>query len=156
MHAPPMPLPPLLTSPLRTTTRRAPTAGFTLLELLVVLAIIGLLAAFVAPRYFSQLGQSNTTLARAQIEALGSALDQYRLQVGRHPTTEQGLQALMAAPAGEARWAGPYLKKAVPNDPWGRPFRYVSPGQHGDFDLSTLGRDGQPGGSGEDADQGSW
>lgn len=150
-----MPLPSPLTRP-RSPTRRAPRPGFTLLELLVVLAIIGLLAAFVAPRYFSQLGQSNTTLARAQIEALSSALDQYRLQVGRYPGTEQGLPALTAAPAGEARWAGPYLKKAVPNDPWGRPYRYAAPGQHGDFDLSSLGRDGQPGGSGEDADLGSW
>ncbi|GCL66277.1 type II secretion system major pseudopilin GspG [Pseudaquabacterium pictum] len=143
-------------SPRRAGTSGWPRRGFTLLELLVVMAIIGLLAAFVAPRYFSQIGQSNSTLARAQVAALVSALDQYRLQVGRYPSTQQGLQALMVAPPGEARWAGPYLKKDVPNDPWGRAFVYKAPGQHGDFDLSSLGRDGQAGGSGEDADVHSW
>lgn len=100
------------------------TRGFTLLELLVVLVIIGLLVAYVAPRYFSQVGKSEVKAARAQIKALEDALDQYRLDVGHYPTSDQGLAALNAQPAGEARWQGPYLKKAVPNDPWGNPYQY--------------------------------
>jgi len=127
--------------------------GFTLLELLVVMVIIGLLAGFVAPRYFAQVGKSQVKVARAQIDALDKALDQFRLDVGRYPTTEEGLQALVAQPSGEARWSGPYLKKAVPPDPWGRPYVYEQPGTHGgDFDLQSYGKDGRPGGSGEDAD----
>ena len=127
--------------------------GFTLLELLVVMVIIGLLAGFVAPRYFAQVGKSQVKVARAQIDALDKALDQFRLDVGRYPTTEEGLQALVAPPSGESRWAGPYLKKAVPLDPWGRPYVYEQPGTHsGDFDLQSYGKDGRPGGSGEDAD----
>lgn len=133
-------------------TRRA----FTLLELLVVVAIIGLLAAYVGPRYFGQIGKAETKVVQAQIDALDKALESYRLDVGRFPTTEQGLAALMAAPPGVTRWAGPYLKKEVPLDPWGRPYRYKSPGDHGDFDVSSYGRDGAPGGSGEDADVGNW
>jgi general secretion pathway protein G len=130
--------------------------GFTLLELLVVMVIIGLLAGFVAPRYFSQVGKSQVKAARAQIDALDKAVEQFRLDVGRLPTTEEGLAVLNQAPANEPNWAGPYLKKAVPTDPWGRPFVYVQPGQHGDFDLSSYGRDGRPGGTGEDADLGNW
>ena len=127
--------------------------GFTLLELLVVMVIIGLLAGFVAPRYFAQVGKSQVKVARAQIDALDKALDQFRLDVGRYPTTEEGLQALVAQPSGEARWSGPYLKKAVPPDPWGRPYVYEQPGTHGgDFDLQSYGKDGRPSGPGEDAD----
>ncbi len=131
-------------------------AGFTLLELLVVLVIIGLLVGYVAPRYFSQVGKSEVKAARAQIKSLEDALDQYRLDVGRYPTSEQGLAVLFTQPAGEARWQGPYLKKAVPNDPWGNPYQYKQPGEHGEYDLLSLGKDGQPGGTGEAADIGNW
>ncbi len=131
-------------------------AGFTLLELLVVLVIIGLLVGFVAPRYFSQVGKSEVKVARAQIKALEDALDQYRLDVGHYPTGEQGIAALDVRPAGESRWQGPYLKKNVPNDPWGNPYQYKSPGEHGEFDLFSLGKDGQPGGSAEAADITNW
>ena len=130
--------------------------GFTLLELLVVMVIVGLMAGLVAPRYFAQVGKSQVKVAHAQIDALDKALDQYRLDVGRYPTTEEGLQALVAAPSGELKWAGPYLKKGVPADPWGKPYVYQQPGSHGDFDLLSLGRDGRPGGSGEDADVTNW
>jgi general secretion pathway protein G len=131
--------------------------GFTLLELLVVMVIIGLLAGFVAPRYFSQVGKSQVKVARAQIDGLDKALEQYRIDVGHLPTTEQGLAALNTAPQGEKDWAGPYLKKAVPLDPWGKPYIYVEPGTHNnDYDLLTLGKDGREGGSGEAADLGNW
>jgi general secretion pathway protein G len=130
--------------------------GFTLLELLVVIVIIGMLAGLVAPRFFDQVGKSNTKIARAQIESLGKALDQYRLDVGAYPTTELGLAALNVKPQNIEKWAGPYLRKAVPPDPWGAPYIYKSPGDHGDYDLYTLGSDGQPGGTGEAADVTSW
>jgi general secretion pathway protein G len=130
--------------------------GFTLLELLVVVAIIGLLAGIVAPRYFSQLGKSEASAARAQIDAFEKALDQYRLEVGRYPTTEQGLNALVARPGDEPRWNGPYLRRGIPLDPWGNPYVYAQPGKRGDFDLLSYGKDGRPGGSGEDADIGNW
>ncbi|GAB4480760.1 MAG: type II secretion system major pseudopilin GspG [Burkholderiaceae bacterium] len=130
--------------------------GFTLLELLVVIVIIGLLAGLVGPRYFDQLGKSNTKIARAQIDALEKALDQYRLDVGTYPTSEQGLQALYFKPNNVERWQGPYLKKPAPPDPWGRPYGYKSPGEHGDYDLVTFGADGKPGGSGEASDVTSW
>ncbi len=130
--------------------------GFTLLELLVVIVIIGLLAGYVAPRYFSQVGKSEVQVAKAQIDALEKALDQYRLDTRRYPSTEQGLQALNVKPANENNWNGPYLKKALPNDPWGQPYVYKIPGQKGDFDLVSYGRDGKPGGSGEDADLTNW
>lgn len=126
--------------------------GFTLLELLVVIVIIGLLAAYVGPRYFSQLGKSETGTAKAQIEALGRALDAYRLDTGHYPSTEQGLGVLVSRPGDDPKWNGPYLQKSVPADPWGRPYIYRVPGQAGDFDLLSLGRDGQSGGEGSDAD----
>ena len=130
------------------------TKGFTLLELLVVIVIIGLLAGYVAPRYFGQVGKSEVQVARAQIESLEKALDQYRLDTRAYPTAEQGLDALVAKPASATGWAGPYLKKAVPTDPWGRAYVYRVPGSKGEFDLYSLGKDGKPGGTGEDADIG--
>lgn len=130
--------------------------GFTLLELLVVMVIIGLLAGYVGPKYFAQIGKSEVKAARAQIDALEKALDQYRLDVGRYPTSENGLAALMKRPPSENRWQGPYLRKDVPADPWGQPYQYVQPGEHGEFDLFSLGKDGKPGGEGEAADIGNW
>jgi general secretion pathway protein G len=130
--------------------------GFTLLELLVVIVIIGMLAGLVAPRYFDQVSKSNTKIAKAQIDSLEKALDQYRLDVGAYPTTEMGLAALNTRPQNLERWAGPYLKKAVPPDPWGARYVYKAPGDHGDYDLLSLGSDGQPGGIGEAADVTSW
>ncbi|MDI3514523.1 MAG: type II secretion system major pseudopilin GspG [Gammaproteobacteria bacterium] len=130
--------------------------GFTLLELLVVMVIIGLLAGYVGPRFFSQIGKSEVNTAKAQIDAFEKGLDQYRLDLGRYPSSEQGLQALMAAPAGESRWQGPYLRKAVPADPWGNPYRYRHPGEHGEYDIFSYGADGQPGGEGTNADITNW
>lgn len=129
--------------------------GFTLLELLVVIVIIGLLAGYVAPRYFSQVGKSEVQVARAQLDAIEKALDQYRLDMRQLPSAEQGLVVLVARPANEPKWNGPYLKKMAPADPWGRPYVYRVPGQKGDFDLFSYGRDGKPGGNGEDADIGN-
>ena len=127
--------------------------GFTLLELLVVIVIIGLLAAYVGPKYFAQLGKSEVTVAKAQIEAFEKSLDTYRLDVGRYPTTEEGLAALLVAPpAAGTRWNGPYLKKAVPLDPWGHAYQYRAPGSKGEYDIVSMGKDGQPGGSAENAD----
>ena len=117
--------------------------GFTLLELLVVIVIIGLLAGYVAPRYFSQVGKSEIQVARAQIDALEKAVDQYRLDNRRYPTSEEGLAAVQ-----------PYLKKAVPNDPWGRAYVYQIPGDKAEYTVLSYGRDGKPGGTGEDADIG--
>ena len=117
--------------------------GFTLLELLVVIVIIGLLAGYVAPRYFSQVGKSEIQVARAQIDALEKAVDQYRLDNRRYPTSEEGLVAVQ-----------PYLKKAVPNDPWGRAYVYQIPGDKAEYTVLSYGRDGKPGGTGEDADIG--
>jgi general secretion pathway protein G len=130
--------------------------GFTLLELLVVMVIIGLLAGYVGPRYFSQVGKSQVKTARAQLDALEKSLDQYRLDTGHYPTMEQGLVSLVTRPVNEPKWDGPYLKKAVPLDPWGRPYVYKFPGEHGEFDLLSLGKDGEPGGSGEAADVVNW
>lgn len=120
------------------------------------MVIIGLLAAYVGPRFFSQIGKAEVKEARAQVDALEKALDQYRLDVGHYPSTEQGLAALNAQPSGEPKWAGPYLKKAVPPDPWGHVFIYRQPGEHGEFDLMSLGKDGQPGGTGEAEDITNW
>lgn len=128
------------------------STGFTLLELLVVIVIIGLLAAYVGPKYFAQLGKSEVTIAKAQIEAFSKALDTYRLDVGRYPTTEEGLGALLTKPPTAVKWNGPYLQKAVPVDPWSHPYVYRSPGSKGDYDILSYGRDGQPGGTAEDAD----
>jgi len=130
--------------------------GFTLIELLVVIIVLGLLVGLVGPRLFGRVGQSKQAATRAQIELLGAGLDQYRLDVGAYPTTAQGLDALQKNP-GATNWNGPYLKKAVPKDPWSNPYKYrCCPGQHGDYDLWSEGADGQPGGDGENADVTSW
>lgn len=141
---------PLRTNTYKSSSRR--TGGFTLLELLVVIVIIGLLAAYVGPRYFAQLGKSERGTAKAQIEGLGKALDTYRLDTGHYPTTEQGLNALVVKPNDESKWNGPYLQKQVPPDPWGNAYIYRSPGQGGDFDLMSYAKDGQAGGEGDNAD----
>ncbi|PRC92702.1 type II secretion system major pseudopilin GspG [Solimicrobium silvestre] len=126
--------------------------GFTLLELLVVIVIIGLLAAYVGPKYFAQLGKSEVTIAKSQIEAFDKAVDTFRLDVGRFPTAEEGLSALNIKPADAEKWNGPYLKKDIPLDPWGHPYIYKVPGTKGDFEIISYGKDGQPGGVGDDAD----
>lgn len=120
------------------------------------MVIIGLLAGYVAPRYFSQVGKSEVKIAKAQIDAFEKALEAYRLDVGHLPSTSEGLEALMEAPAGETKWQGPYLKRAAPLDPWGEPYQYQAPGEHGDYDLLSLGRDRKPGGEGMDADITNW
>jgi general secretion pathway protein G len=131
--------------------------GFSLIELLVVIIILGLIAGLVGPRLFGRVGQSKQATARAQIELLGAALDQYRLDIGAYPAAAVGLQALVQNP-NAPNWNGPYLKKnAVPSDPWGKPYQYkCCPGDHGDYDIWTLGADGAPGGEGENADIASW
>ena len=141
--------------PGRPACRVAPD-GFTLLELLVVMVIIGLLVSYVGPRYFSQVGKSEVKTTRAQIDALEKSLDQYRLDTGHYPSTEQGLVALIARPSNEPRWDGPYLKKNVPPDPWGNAYVYKQPGDHGEYDLLSYGNDSQPGGTGEAADIVNW
>ena len=136
---------------------RRKSQGFTLIEILVVIIVLGLLAALVGPRILGRVSEAKSATARTQVELLGVALDNYRLDNGMYPTTEQGLQALQEQPTHEPlplNWRGPYLKKAVPLDPWGRPYIYKSPGEHNPsgYDLFSLGRDGQPGGVDEDAD----
>lgn len=131
-------------------------AGFTLLELLVVLVVLGLLVSIVGPKYLNQLGKSEAKAASAQIASIAKALDIYRLDVGRYPSSEVGLPALYTNPGNEPKWKGPYLQKNVPLDPWGRPYVYKAPGEHGDFDLLSLGKDGNPGGADENADITSW
>ena len=128
-------------------------SGFTLLELLVVVAIIGLLAAYVGPRYLSQVNKSEVTAARAQIEAIARALESYRLDVGSYPATEVGLKALQRPPANQPRWRGPYLQKELPDDPWGHAYVYRLVAANGrEFELLSYGRDGRPGGEGDNAD----
>jgi general secretion pathway protein G len=131
--------------------------GFSLIELLVVIIILGLLAGLVGPRLFGRVGQSKQAAAKAQIELLGAALDQYRLDVGSYPPTAIGLDGLVRNP-NVPNWDGPYLKKnAVPNDPWGKPYVYkCCPGDHGEYDIVSYGADGTPGGEGENADATSW
>jgi len=131
--------------------------GFTLIELLVVLVILGLLAGLVGPRVMKYLGGAKSDSAKLQIEDMGAALDLYRLEVGGYPNSDQGLDALVKDPGGVPGWNGPYLKKNfVPKDPWGNEFQYRFPGEHGEFDIVSMGADGQPGGEGENADVVSW
>ncbi len=131
--------------------------GFTLIELLVVMVILAMLAGIVGPKLFSHVGKSKQQTAKTQIEMLGQALDAYRLDVGRYPNTTEGLSALATNPGVEG-WNGPYLGKGkgVPNDPWGKPYQYQAPGQHGDYDLFSYGADGAAGGDGENKDINSW
>ncbi|WP_255989783.1 type II secretion system major pseudopilin GspG [Chitinolyticbacter albus] len=132
---------------------RSLARGFTLLELLVVILIIAMLAGYVGPKLFSKVGDARSKTAASQMKALADALDQYRLDNGGYPSTEQGLGALTAKPADANKWNGPYLAKALPNDPWDKPYVYKRPGENGrEFDLMSLGADGKAGGSGEDAD----
>ncbi|MEA2779987.1 MAG: ral secretion pathway protein [Rhodospirillaceae bacterium] len=131
--------------------------GFTLVELLVVLAILGLLATLVAPRLIKYLGQAKTQTAKLQIQKLSGILDIYHLDVGRYPAQETGIEALAQRPAELDNWNGPYVKKQEElNDPWGHIYIYRSPGQHGDYDLYSLGADGKEGGEGEDRDVTNW
>ncbi len=130
--------------------------GFTLIELLVVMVIIGLLAALVGPRFIRQEEKAKVKAAKAQIELLSTSLDTFRLDVGRYPTSQEGLEALRTQPGGLERWDGPYLKKDVPLDPWGKPYIYKSPGDHGPFDILSYGADGAPGGDGDNHDISSW
>jgi general secretion pathway protein G len=130
--------------------------GFTLIEILVVMIIIGLLAALVGPRLFGKVGTAKLKTAKAQIELFGTALDALRLDVGRYPTSEEGLKALREKPSGMENWKGPYLPKEIPLDPWGKPYIYKSPGEHGEYDLISYGLDGAPGGEGENEDVVNW
>jgi len=133
--------------------------GFTLIELLIVMVILGLLASLVGPRLFGQLDSSKIKAARTQIEMVGAALDTYRLDMSRYPSSEQGIAVLSEKPADAAeaaKWRGPYLKKRVDKDPWGSSYVYKSPGEKSDYELSSLGADGKEGGSGDDADIHSW
>lgn len=132
------------------------SSGFTLVELLVVMIIIGLLAALVGPRMFGKVDRARQQSAKAQIELFATALDAYRLDVGSYPTTEQGLASLRVAPPNVERWDGPYLPKEIPMDPWGKPYFYKSPGDHGECDIICYGQDGQLGGEKNDKDIVSW
>jgi general secretion pathway protein G len=131
--------------------------GFTLVEILVVIAIIGLIMGLVAPRVLNYLGESKVKAARIQIDSFASALDLMYLDTGRYPASAEGLGALVQRPSGAQTWNGPYLKGGiVPNDPWGHPYIYTSPGEHGPYDILSYGSDGQQGGTGTAADIGSW
>ena len=138
-------------------SRSSSRQGFTLVELLVVLAILGLLAAIATPQVMKHLGHAKVQTAKMEIKNIGAALDLFRIDVGRYPKQEEGLQALMTQPDGLNSWAGPYIdKKDVLNDPWGTPYIYKIPGQHGDYDLLSYGADKVEGGTGEDADITNW
>jgi general secretion pathway protein G len=130
--------------------------GFTFFEILVVVMIIGLLAALVVPKFWKKISGAKQTAAKMQIEQFGTALDGFRLDTGRYPTTDEGLKALREAPSGVNGWQGPYLPKELPNDPWGRAYVYKCPGDHGEYDLISYGADGVEGGDGENQDVVSW
>ena len=137
--------------------KRRAQRGFTLLELLVVLVILGLLAAVAGPQVMKHVGGAKSSTAKLQIEEFGAALDMFKLEVGRYPNTQEGLQALSEAPSGATNWNGPYLKKkTVPKDPWGNDYHFESPGQHGAFDIFSYGADNREGGEGEDKDVVNW
>jgi general secretion pathway protein G len=131
-------------------------AGFTLIELLVVMVILGLLAALVVPNFIKQEEKSKVKAARVQIESFGTALDTFRLDVGRYPTSQEGLEALRSRPSGLERWDGPYLKKEIPRDPWGNAYIYRSPGEREPYEVLSNGSDGVAGGSGDSTDIRSW
>ena len=140
-------------TPCRIPVRRRQPPGFTLLELLVVILIIGLLTGIVAPRFLSQIGRSEVTTARGQLDSFDKALQAYRIDTGRFPSTAQGLKALVVQPADEPRWRGPYLRDDIPLDPWGSAYQYRCPGTAAkDYDLLSHGRDAAPGGAGDGAD----
>ncbi|MBW1917290.1 MAG: type II secretion system major pseudopilin GspG [Deltaproteobacteria bacterium] len=131
-------------------------SGFTLIELMIVLFILGLLAALVAPRLMGRVGKAKVKTAATQMQLLGTALDLFYLDIGRYPTEEEGLQALYQRPSNLAQWSGPYLNKAVPKDPWGNDYIYKFPGEHGPYDLISLGADGSQGGEGDNQDITNW
>ncbi|MBM4337968.1 MAG: type II secretion system protein GspG [Deltaproteobacteria bacterium] len=137
-------------------TKHGGERGFTLIEIMIVVIIIGLLAGLVGPRLFGKLTQAKQKAAKAQIELFGTALDAFRLDVGRYPTTEEGLKILREKPSGVDMWKGPYLPKEIPVDPWGKAYIYKSPGEHGEYDLLSFGLDGVEGGEGENQDVASW
>lgn len=146
-----------MTDTARTRRNKKGQRGFTLVELLVVLVILGLIAAFAAPQVLKYLGGAKTDSAVIQIDRLSGVLDLYRLDVGRYPTTEEGLEVLIERPADAERWNGPYIKRADSLiDPWGQPYVYRIPGEHGEYDIYSLGADGQEGGDGESQDVTSW
>ncbi len=130
-------------------------SGFSLIELLIVMVILGLLASLVGPKMFGKLGMAKQKTAKTQIEMLMTALDSYRLDIGKYPSSQDGLEALVQSP-GTDKWQGPYLAKGLPKDPWDTPYNYRNPGEHGDIDITSYGADGQAGGEGEDTDIGSW
>ena len=131
-------------------------SGFTLMELLIVLVIIGLLAALVGPTLYQRIGPARESTARAQLENFATALDSYFVDLGRYPSTQDGLKALRAKPESADKWNGPYLKKEIPNDPWGNQYVYRAPGRSGGYEIVSFGADGREGGDGENADIQSW
>lgn len=131
-------------------------AGFTLMELLLVLVIVGLLAAVVGPTLYQRIAPAKQTAAREQIENFGTALDNFVTDVGHYPSTQEGLNALRVKPDGAEKWNGPYLKKEIPTDPWGNAFVYRAPGRSGGYEIVSFGADGREGGEGENADINSW
>lgn len=132
------------------------SSGFTMMELLIVLVIVGLLAALVGPTLYQQIKPAKQSTARAQIENFGTALDNFFINMNRYPTTQEGLEILRTKPENDDKWKGPYLKKEIPNDPWGKPFVYISPGRNGGYEILSFGADGREGGEGDDADITSW